>query len=221
MKNKLIIFGNTEFAEIAYEYFTHDSDYEVVAFCVHRVYINKEEIFGLPLVAFEDIVELYAPAEHAFFGACVYTKLNRLRTQVYLEAKAFGYEIASYVSSYAFVWRNVKLGEHVFISENVVLQPFVEIGRNVVFWSGSVIAHHSKVLDNCFIASHSVINGGVVIGKNCFLGANSNVNNGIVVSDDCFVSSGGMVLKNLPEDCMVRGKELILNASKKYFEVID
>jgi hypothetical protein len=32
MKNKLIIFGNTEFAEIAYEYFTHDSDYEVVAF---------------------------------------------------------------------------------------------------------------------------------------------------------------------------------------------
>ena len=41
MKNKLIIFGNTEFAEIAYEYFTHDSDYEVVAFCVHREYINK------------------------------------------------------------------------------------------------------------------------------------------------------------------------------------
>ena len=30
-KHKLIIVGDSAFAEIAYEYFTHDSEYEVVA----------------------------------------------------------------------------------------------------------------------------------------------------------------------------------------------
>ena len=32
--SKLVIFGAGEFAHIAHEYFSHDSDYEVVAFVV-------------------------------------------------------------------------------------------------------------------------------------------------------------------------------------------
>ncbi|MEY3850924.1 MAG: hypothetical protein RJA38_1365 [Bacteroidota bacterium] len=219
MRNKLVIFGNTEFAEIAYEYFTHDSEYDVVAFCVHREYINKSEIFGLPLVAFEDIAELYAPSEHAFFAACVYTKLNRLRTQVYLEAKALGYEIASYVSSYAFIWRNVKLGEHVFIFEDNTLQPFTEIGNNVVLWSGNHIGHHSKVDDNCFISSHVVISGGVTVGKNCFLGVNSTVNNAVSIGDDCLLSSGALVVKNIPEDSIVKGKDISPISCRAYHKL--
>jgi len=205
---KLVLFGNTEFAEIAYEYFTHDSDYEVVAFCVHRSYLNKEHIFGLPLVAFEDVAELYPPSDHAFFAASVYTKLNRLRTQIYTEAKALGYEMASYISSRAFVWRNVKLGEHVFIFEDNTVQPFSEIGSNVILWSGNHIGHHSKVGDNCFISSHVVISGGVTIGKNCFMGVNSTVNNAVTIGDDCLLASAALVVKNIPEDSIVKGKDI-------------
>ncbi|KAB2833786.1 MAG: sugar O-acyltransferase, partial [Caedimonadaceae bacterium] len=32
MKKKLIIIGDSAFAEVAFEYFTHDSQYEVKAF---------------------------------------------------------------------------------------------------------------------------------------------------------------------------------------------
>ncbi len=40
----LIIFGNSESARMAYEYFTHDSkDYEVVAFAVDRDYIVNDD----------------------------------------------------------------------------------------------------------------------------------------------------------------------------------
>ncbi|NRW38220.1 hypothetical protein [Clostridium beijerinckii] len=34
---KLIIIGDSAFAQIAYEYFTYDSDYEVVAFSVEKI----------------------------------------------------------------------------------------------------------------------------------------------------------------------------------------
>jgi sugar O-acyltransferase (sialic acid O-acetyltransferase NeuD family) len=208
MQKKLVIFGYTEFAEIAYEYFTHDSDYTVAGFCVHKEYITKTELFGLPIVPFEEVEKHFAPSDHSFFAASVYTKLNRLRTKVMSDAKEKGYQLASYVSSHSFVWRNVKLGEHVFIFEDNTVQPFVEIGSNVVLWSGNHIGHHSKVGDNCFISSHVVVSGGVNIGKNCFLGVNSTINNAVTIGDDCVLASGALVVKDIPENSVVKGKDI-------------
>ena len=54
-KRKLVLIGDSAFAEIAFEYFQHDSDYEVVAFCVERQYMKRDSLFGLPVVAFEEV----------------------------------------------------------------------------------------------------------------------------------------------------------------------
>src|SRR4051812_9364508 len=123
---KLILLGDSAFAEIAFEYFTHDSPYEVVAFAVERAFLKRTELFGLPVVAIEDLPEKCSPAEHDFYAALVYTQLNRLRTRLYQTVKALEYRPASYISPRAFVWRNAKIGEHCFIFENNVIQPFVE-----------------------------------------------------------------------------------------------
>jgi sugar O-acyltransferase (sialic acid O-acetyltransferase NeuD family) len=220
MSKKLVLFGYTEFAEIAYEYFTHDSDFTVVGFCVHKDFLSKTELFGLPIVPFEEVEKHFAPSDHSFFAASVYTKLNRLRTQITNDAKNKGYKLASYVSSKSFVWRNVKLGEHVFIFEDNTIQPFVEIGNNVILWSGNHIGHHSMVGDNCFISSHVVISGGVTIGKNCFLGVNSTINNAVNIGDDCVLASGSLVVKNIPENSVLKGKDIDLKKNaKKLFNI--
>jgi ssRNA-specific RNase YbeY (16S rRNA maturation enzyme) len=44
-EENLIIVGIGEFAEIAYEYFTHDSPYNVVAFSAEKEYIDKKVIW--------------------------------------------------------------------------------------------------------------------------------------------------------------------------------
>ena len=47
MKNKkLVIFGTGETADIAFEYFTHDSNYEVVAFTVEAAYKNEDNLYS-------------------------------------------------------------------------------------------------------------------------------------------------------------------------------
>src|SRR2546422_6454777 len=120
-KSRLIIVGDTAFAEIAYEYFTHDSPYEVVAFSVEEAYLKRDHLFDLPVVPFEQLRKLYAPSEHAVFVATTYTQMNALRRRLYSEAKRQGYAPASYISSRAFVWRNVQLGEHCFIFEHNVV----------------------------------------------------------------------------------------------------
>lgn len=196
---KLVIIGDSAFAQIAYEYFTYDSDYEVVGFSVERDYLKKETLFGLPVVAFEEIDKIFPPSEHAIYAATVYTQLNRLRARLAAEAKEKGYALASYISSRAFVWRNVELGEHCFIFEDNTVQPFVRLGNNVVLWSGNHIGHHSTIKDNCFVSSHVVISGFVEVGENCFLGVNSTIVNDVKIGRDCWLGPNVTIVKSTPD----------------------
>lgn len=198
-KRKLIIGGDSAFAEIAYEYFTHDSDYEVVAFTVEAEYLTRDSLFGVPIVPFETLEQTFDPAEHSVYVALVYTQLNRLRTRLSAEAKAKGFSLASYVSRRAFLWRNVELGEHVFIFEDNVVQPFVRVGNNVVLWSGNHIGHHSTIRDNCFISSHVVISGFVDVQENCFLGVNSTIVNNVTIGRDCWLGPNTVIVRDAPE----------------------
>jgi sugar O-acyltransferase (sialic acid O-acetyltransferase NeuD family) len=197
---KLILIGDRVFAEIAHEYFTHDSDYEVVAFSVESEYRSGDTFRDLPLVPFESLEDAYDPAEHSVHVAITYLNFNRVRARLAAEAQAKGFELASYVSSQAFVWRNVELGEHCFIFEDNTVQPFVRIGSNVVLWSGNHIGHHSTIRDNCFISSHVVVSGGVTIGENTFIGVNSTLVNDIEVGSDCWIGPAVTVTRDVEAD---------------------
>jgi len=221
MAKKLILLGDSLFAEIAYEYFSDDSDYEVVGFALEKAYIHRESLFDLPIVAFEEVEKHFAPAEHFFYASLVYTQLNRLRTRMYQAAKAKGYRPASYISSKAFVWRNVEVGEHCFIFEDNTIQPFVKIEENVVLWSGNHIGHHSRIQKNCFISSHVVVSGSCNIGENCFFGVNACLGNDVSVGADCLIGAGATVTKNLPENTLVKGNKADIASfgAREYFKL--
>jgi sugar O-acyltransferase (sialic acid O-acetyltransferase NeuD family) len=193
---KLVIVGDSAFAEVAYEYFMRDSKYDVVAFAVEQPYLKREEMSGVPVVPFESLRERYPPQDHDVYVAIVYTQMNRLRTRLAKAAKALGYQLASYVSARAFIWPNVVLGEHCFIFENNVIQAFVTIGDNVVLWSGNHIGHHSKLGDNVFISSHVVISGFCEIAQNCFIGVNVAVGNNLKIANDCWIGPGAVISRS-------------------------
>jgi sugar O-acyltransferase (sialic acid O-acetyltransferase NeuD family) len=197
-KKKLVLVGTSALAEIAFEYFNFDSDYEVVAFSADRAFITAKQMFGLPVVPFEDVQALYPPADFFMHIAVAYPRLNRLRARFLGQAKEKGYRIASYVSSRAFVWRNVTMGENCFIFENNVVQPYVKLGNNIILWSGNHIGHHSTIGDNCFISSHVVVCGFCNIGRNCFFGVNSVVANNLEIGDDNWVGPGVVIAKPSP-----------------------
>jgi sugar O-acyltransferase (sialic acid O-acetyltransferase NeuD family) len=204
-RRKLLILGDSAFAEIAYEYFTHDSDHDVVGFAVEREYLRRDALFGLPVVALEDAARSFPPAEHSFYAALVYTQGNRLRARLYRHAKELGYEPASYVSSRAFVWRNAVLGEHCFVFEHNVVQPFVRIGDNCVLWSGNHIGHHSRLGDDCFVSSHVVVSGFCAIGSRCFMGVNSTVANNLTIGEDCVIGAAATIVGDVPQGKTVVG----------------
>lgn len=208
---KLVIVGSGETGLIAYEYFKYDSPYEVVAFSVNEQYITETSINDLPVVPFETLEEKYNPNEYEVYVAISSGKLNRNRTKVYNEAKDKGYKCASYISSKAFVWRNVGIGENCFIFEDNTLQPFVKIGNNVTLWSGNHIGHNSTIKDNCFISSHCVISGFCEVGENSFLGVNCTVENNIKIAKDNFIGAGALIQKNTSEKDFYQVKQTELS----------
>jgi sugar O-acyltransferase (sialic acid O-acetyltransferase NeuD family) len=206
---RLIIIGDGEFAEIAYEYFTYDSPYEVVAFSVEKDYLKKKELFGLPVVPFEELEHLYDPMSYRAFVAVTYTQLNRVRARLYAETQKKGFSLVSYVSSKAFVWRNVKIGENCFIFENNVIQYHVKIGNNVILWSGNHVGHRTTIKDNAFVSSHVVVSGYCVVGENCFLGVNSSIADDKRIARDCIIGAGAVVIADTKE-----GKVYVGNPAK-------
>jgi sugar O-acyltransferase (sialic acid O-acetyltransferase NeuD family) len=204
---KLVIIGDSAFAEVAYECFTHDSCYEVVGFAVESNYLEKTELFGLPVIPFEEIEDHYNPKEVEFYVAIVYSALNRLRTRLYSAAKVKGYTPASYISSRAFIWHNAKIGEHCFIFEDNTVQPFVIIENNVVMWSGNHIGHHSVVRENCFISSHVVISGFCDIGRNTFIGVNAALGNNVTIGDDNWIGLGVTIVRDTEANQLFKGEQ--------------
>jgi len=193
---KLIIFGTGEIAELAYYYFTKEGRHEVTAFTVDSQYKTCDTYKGRPVLEFTEIDKVYPPEAHLMFVAVSYSSMNKVRAEKYAEAKARGYQLASYVSPRATVYDNVELGDNCFVFEDNTIQPFVRIGNNVTLWSGNHIGHHSTIGDHCFVASHAVISGGVRIGPYCFVGVNATIRDHVVIAEENVIGAGALILKN-------------------------
>jgi sugar O-acyltransferase (sialic acid O-acetyltransferase NeuD family) len=195
----VVIFGTTDFAQVAAEYLRVDSPHDVVAFTVHERYIEEPELLGIPVVPFEQLQERHPPTRTSMFVAIGFSGVNKTRRAMYEECKGQGYELISYVNSKAIHWGELEVGDNTFVFEANVIQPFVRIGRNVIIWSGNHIGHHSQIEDHCFIASHAVISGNVTIGEETFVGVNATFRDSVHVAPRCLIGAGAMIMKDTEE----------------------
>jgi sugar O-acyltransferase (sialic acid O-acetyltransferase NeuD family) len=196
MPQELIIIGDGETAQLACEYFTHDSDMRVAGFAVEEKYRKTERLYDLPVVPLETVEQRFPPQDYLAFVAISYTQLNRVRARIYRLVKDRGYALASYVSSRAFVWRTARIGENCFILENNVIQHGVVIEDDVFLWSGNHVGHQTRIRHDTYIASHAVISGFCDIGESCFVGVNATFNDKIRVARDCIIGSGAVVVRD-------------------------
>jgi sugar O-acyltransferase (sialic acid O-acetyltransferase NeuD family) len=193
---KIVVFGVSQWAELAHFYFTHDSDHEVVGFTLDRDYIEGPTYKDLPVVPFEEVEQHYSPSEFKMFIPMSFKKMNHIRAEKYAEAKRKGYELISYVSSKATIFPGFECGDNCFILEDNTIQPFVKIGSNVTLWSGNHIGHGSVIKDHVMITSHVVISGNCTIEPYCFLGVNATIREETIIANDTLVGMGVAILKD-------------------------
>ncbi len=192
----MVLFGLGDFAQVARCYLEDAGEYRVVAFTVDKAHKSKDTFDGLPVIAWEDLPNVYDTHSVSLFVAIGFKNVNRARAEVVGRVKEKGYSLISYVHPSVSRLGKWTLGENCFVFENNVIQPFVEIGDNVILWSGNHIGHHSKIEDHCFLASHVVVSGRVTIGKYCFLGVNATLRDGITLGESCVIGMGASMTKD-------------------------
>ena len=197
---KVVIFGLLDTAELAHYYLTNDSEHEVVAFTVHRQYLEGKRTFrGLPIVAFEDLKEVFPPSDFALFAPMTGRGMNNLRKEIFLKGKELGYYFVSYISSKATLFDN-EVGENCFILEDNTIQPFTKIGNNVVLWSGNHIGHHGEIKDHVFFTSHVVMSGHCLIETNCFFGVNATIRDYSKIAKGTLLAMGAVLVMQETEE---------------------
>jgi sugar O-acyltransferase (sialic acid O-acetyltransferase NeuD family) len=203
--DKVILFGVGQVASRAYWYLTHDSPYEVAAFTVDPEYINSDELFGLPVVSFDDVETIYPPDEYKMFLSISSANMNKLRAKKYHQAKEKGYQLINYISSRATTWPGLIIGDNCHIQTNSIIEPFAEVGNDVIFGTNVLVSHNAVVKDHCFVAHQSVILGNVVVEPYCFIGANATIRDHVKIATECVIGAGALILEDTQEKGVYKG----------------
>ena len=204
--SRVLVFGIGRIAELAHLYLTEDSPHDVVGFTVDETFMKGDNFHGLPVVAFENVHEQYAPSDYAMLLPISFKRMNHIRADRLSVARNKGYEIVSYVSSRATTFSDFHCGENCFILEDNTIQPFVDIGEDVIMWSGNHIGHHSVIGDHVMITSHVVISGGCTIEPYCFFGVNATVRDETVVARESLVGAGTTIMADTEPFSIYRNK---------------
>ena len=200
----LILYGDSNYAELLKYYFESDTEYRVVAFCVDRAYRKKDEIDGLPVVAFEELERLYDPQNHHLFAAIGY-KSMRVKKALYEKAAATAFPLASYISPKAIVDRSNQIGENCMVLPGAILEPFASLEANCFVNTGSTICHHSRIEAHSFLAARSLVGGYSVVGENSFLGFQSTVLQQLHLAPETLVAANSLLMQDSEISTMYAG----------------
>jgi sugar O-acyltransferase (sialic acid O-acetyltransferase NeuD family) len=197
----LVIFGLGVVADVAYHHFKRDGDYDIKAFTVDSAWMDSssggQQLYqGLPVVPFDFVQDRFDPAVVNMFVAIGYHGLNTIRAQKCREAKAKGYTLTSYISPRVDAGPWMKTGENCLILDGVGVQPGAEIGNNVSIWNNSLIGHHAKVEDDCWLAAGTTLGGLMTLGAGSFVGLNATLGGDIKIGSSSFIGAGAVVLKD-------------------------
>lgn len=205
VKQKVIIFGTGQIAEVAATYLQEDKSIEITAFTVEEEFCDINIFFNCPVTPFEELVKKYDPEEFLLFAPISYKDMNSHRVRIYEKGKSLGYNFYSFIHQNC-INNALSIGENCFILENNVIQPFSSIGNNCIIWSGNHIGHHTNIGSHTFISSHVIISGSVDIGSKSFLGVNSTIIDNLKIGESSLIGAGCLITKDLPPKSLVVGK---------------
>lgn len=195
--DKIIIYGIGNHAELIAYYFRHYNLYETVAFTVDRKYIKQDTFFDLPVIPYDEATKKYPPSDYKIFIAVGPHYVNRLREELYLDAKKKGYRFGNCISP-EITGVIGDVGENIFINTSSGVDPFVTIGNNVIIID-SKIGHHCTIGDHAFISA-ATLAGQVDVQNNVFIGIGSVIGPNITLGAKTVIGIGCVIRKSTPPE---------------------
>lgn len=193
---KVIVYGAGPYGRIFLADVLMYNSITVEGFTVDREYLKEDQIDGLPVVAFEDVENVYPPELYDMIVVCGYTRM-RNRKDMFLKAKSKGYHLINYISPGARIEGSLVMGEN-----NVVLSG-AEIGMDGVMGDNNFINQNVYLAHQFTLGNHIIISAGCIIGGYShiedlsFLGFGVKTVGFTHIGRECLVGIGAVVVKDV------------------------
>jgi sugar O-acyltransferase (sialic acid O-acetyltransferase NeuD family) len=105
----------------------------------------------------------------------------------------------------AHISRTVEIGAGSLVYPHVAVSSGARIGTHVTILANVVVNHDTVIGDYSIVASAASLSGGVRIGTCCYIGAGSHVIQRAVVGDGSLVGMGSVVIRDVPPGTVVVG----------------
>lgn len=199
-KTQVVVFGTGSFPTTMAELMRDEGDLEPVAYCVDREYRSEDEHEGLPVVAFDEVVERFPPQTVRALVPLGYRRMTGFRAETCTRFEALGYSLTPWISRRANVWSRLDAGPNTIIMPGATVLPFASLGRDVTVRANAVVSHHCRVEDHVTLMNGAVLGGMSRIGHHSTLGLGAVVRNGVTLAPYTLVGAGGVVVADTEED---------------------
>lgn len=195
---KLIIMGTTPFSIMLYKIIEKEQFASVLAFTTGRAFMDKTELEGIPIVAFEELSDSFDMNQCMILNTIGYSQMNDIRKKVFFQIREEGYKLCTFISANANVYTD-KIGDGSIIMPGAFVGPYVELGVSDIIYANVSLTYHITIGDFVFIGSGCVVGGNVKIGDNCFVGLNSTIKNKAKIPSYTLIGSGTNILSSITE----------------------
>lgn len=207
---RLVIYGDTAFAEEIYLIITREGKDRVVAFTNEKKFITRDNILGIPVLPTE-VVETTIGKDFEVLIAYGYIKMNNLREKIYKECLSYGWSIGKYVSCNAVCFSD-NIGEGTMIWPNCYIGPNVRIGLCNIIQASCTLAHDNELGDFNYLAPSVVMGGRSKVCSHSFIGLNSTVKSDVILNDYTLLGCGcNMLANSASHGCYVGNPAKILS----------
>lgn len=101
----------------------------------------------------------------------------------------------------------IKLAENVFINGNCIMLDgaYITIGRHVLIGPNCSFCTPNHPMDYKLRREPKETSTPITIGDDTWIGSNVTVCPGVSIGARCIVAAGSVVIRSVPDDCMVAG----------------
>lgn len=116
---KLIIMGTTPFSIMLYKIIEKEQFASVLAFTTGRAFMDKTELEGIPIVAFEELSDSFDMNQCMILNTIGYSQMNDIRKKVFFQIREEGYKLCTFISANANVYTDKSAMEALLCPEHL------------------------------------------------------------------------------------------------------
>lgn len=129
----------------------------VLAFTTGRAFMDKTELEGIPIVAFEELSDSFDMNQCMILNTIGYSQMNDIRKKVFFQIREEGYKLCTFISANANVYTD-KIGDGSIIMPGAFVGPYVELGVSDIIYANVSLTHHITI--KAKIPSYTLIGSG-------------------------------------------------------------